>query len=73
LLLVAVDDELGEHLAHRLLVAAVRGLAGLDVAGGVEAGPVDVVAGVAGELLEECPLGAAVALAERWTLLISAR
>jgi hypothetical protein len=57
--------EVAEHLGQRREATLVGGRAGRDVAVGVHADPVDVVAGVVGELGEERPLGAAVALPER--------
>jgi hypothetical protein len=73
LVLLGRGDELGEHRPQGLTVAAVRGAGGVDVLLRVECSPVDAVAGVLGELLDERALGAAVAFAEGWVALISAR
>src|ERR1019366_2258446 len=61
----SVRDERVEHLPHGLRVAAHDRGGGLDVPGGVEMLPGECVARVAGELLEQGPLGPPVALAER--------
>ena len=57
--------QLAGHFPEQGQVAVVGGGAGGHVAAGVHAHPGDVMPGVAGELGEERPLGAAVALAER--------
>jgi hypothetical protein len=57
--------QLVEHFPERGQVTVVGGGAGGHVAVGVHAYPGDVMPGVMGELGEECPLGAAVAHAER--------
>jgi hypothetical protein len=57
--------QLVEHLPQWGQVAVEGGGAGGHVAAGVHAHPGDVMPGVVGELGEECPLGAAVAIAER--------
>ncbi len=58
-------SQLVEHVPERGQVAVVGGGAGGHVAVRVHAHPGDVMPGVMGELGEERPLGAAVALAER--------
>ena len=63
--LCSVLHERGEHLPHRLHVAAHERCRCLDVPDGVEVLPVKVESRVAGELLEEGALGPPVALAER--------
>ncbi len=55
----------GSSSAHRGEVAVRRSVGGVDVRVPVDVLPSQPVAGVAGELAEERPLGAAVALAER--------
>ena len=57
-------DEFAGHLPHRRRVAVHDGGGCCDVAVGVEALPVEDVAGIAGELLEEGAPGPAIALAE---------
>jgi hypothetical protein len=59
------SDQFLEHLPHRTRIAAHDGCGSGDVAVGVQVLPVENVAGVAGELLEESALGPAVAFAER--------
>ena len=54
-----------EQRAHGVVVALVGGLGRGVVLRGIHGGPVDRVARVHGELPEERPLGAAVAVAER--------
>jgi hypothetical protein len=58
-------SQLIEHVPERGQVSVVGGGGGGHVAVRVHAHPGDVMPGVMGELGEECPLGAAVALAER--------
>lgn len=58
-------DEIVEHRLQRGGIAAVRGHAGSGVPRGIHADPVDVMPGVMGELGDERPLSAAVALPER--------
>jgi hypothetical protein len=57
--------ELAEQFAERLVVAAVCGARGLDVALGLETLPVDPVPGAECELADERALRPPVAFAER--------
>ena len=63
--LVSVRHERVEHLPHGLHVAAYDRCGWLDVAGSVKVLPGERVPSLAGELLEEGPLGPPVALTKR--------